>query len=105
MQDNILPIAIRVKGIFYRQLLFDKLYLSAIILKMEAKYPRIGKELKKWRTESELRQEDAARTIGIKQPFYSSIEKGKKDPSIRVLIFIHRHTKISLYDLLGLKEP
>jgi transcriptional regulator with XRE-family HTH domain len=77
----------------------------AIMLEMEAKYPRIGKELKKWRTTLELRQEDAARAIVIGQSFLSSIERGRKDPSIGVLLFIHRYTKISLYELLGLKEP
>jgi transcriptional regulator with XRE-family HTH domain len=76
----------------------------AIIFEMEAKYPRIGKELRKWRKALGLNQEDAGRAIGIGQSFVSSIETGTKDPSIQVLIFIHRHTKIPLHELLGLKE-
>ena len=75
----------------------------AIVIEMEAKYPRIGKELKKWR--GKMRQEDACLSFGIEQSFYSEIERGKKDPSIETLIRIHQHTKVSLYDLLGLKDP
>jgi transcriptional regulator with XRE-family HTH domain len=75
------------------------------MFKMEAKYPRIGKELKKWRTRKGLNQTQAAQAIGISQPFVSQIETEQKDPSIKVLIFIHLHTGKSLYDLLGLKEP
>ena len=86
-------------------MLFDKLYLSAIILKMEARYPKIGKALKKWRTGEGYSQAVAGKMIGIKQPFVSSIERGKKDPSIEVLVYIHRQTKIPLYELLGLKGP
>ena len=72
---------------------------------MKAKYPRIGKELKIWREIHDLNQTVAARAVGISQSFLSQIENGQKDPSVRVLIFIHRHTRISLYELLGLKEP
>ena len=77
----------------------------AIIIEMKAKYPKIGKVIRKWREDEDLRQIDVARAIGIKQPFLSNIETGKKDPSLEVLVFIHIRTKISLYELLGLKDP
>ncbi len=53
--------------------------------------------LMKWRIESGLSQEDAARAIGIAQPYFSELESGKKNsPSFQTLEAISRGTGIPM---------
>jgi len=51
-------------------------------------YETVGKNLKRLRTERGLCQIDLAMVLGIKQPYYSQLESGKKEISLEQLIKI-----------------
>lgn len=51
-------------------------------------YEIIGKNLKRLRKERGLYQIDLAMVLGIKQPYYSQLESGKKEISLEQLIKI-----------------
>ena len=51
-------------------------------------YETVGKNLKRLRKERGLYQIDLAMVLGIKQPYYSQLESGKKEISLEQLIKI-----------------
>ena len=51
-------------------------------------YEIVGKNLKRLRKERGLYQIDLAMVLGIKQPYYSQLESGKKEISLEQLIKI-----------------
>ena len=55
----------------------------------------VGKNIKLFRINAGLKQKDLANTIGVKDSYLSTIESGKKEPSLTLL------KKISFNILLG----
>jgi len=62
----------------------------------------IGTVLERIRTARGQTQEQFAGTLKISRGFYSEIETGSKDPSIKTLRTISRRLKVSADVLLGL---
>jgi transcriptional regulator with XRE-family HTH domain len=61
----------------------------------------LGKRLKKARMSLGLQQKEMAEGIGVKPPYISSLETGKRsNPSIALLFYLSRHYHISLDYLL-----
>jgi len=56
----------------------------------------IGTAIKKLRVRKTLNQQDFANRIGITQTYLSQIENGHKRPSLEVLEFIAKDSKIPL---------
>lgn len=59
------------------------------------------KSLKAWRSHMGLGQRDAARLLGISQPFYAMVELGKRRPIAPKAANISRVTGVPLANVLG----
>ena len=64
-------------------------------------YQVIGKKLKELREMKELSQEDLAIILGIKQPYYSQLENGKKKITIEQITKIANEFDLPLDWFLG----
>lgn len=59
----------------------------------------LGKNLKKYRLESGLTQEELAEKVGIHPTYVGKLESGKNNPSAKLLFKISRALKIKLYNI------
>ena len=76
-----------------------------IISDMTAKYPKVGPKIADWIERTGLNQDEVAEALGIKQSMISLLINGHRDPSLKVLIRIHKHTGADLYEMLDLDPP
>ncbi len=60
---------------------------------------RLGKNLKRYRLQKDLTQEELAEIVGIHPTYVGKLESGKNNPSVIMLFKISRALKISLCDL------
>ncbi len=58
-----------------------------------------GKNLKKYRLESNLTQEKLAELVGIHPTYVGKLETGKSNPSVKMLFRLTRAMKIKLPEL------
>jgi transcriptional regulator with XRE-family HTH domain len=63
-------------------------------------YGRLGKAIIKLRKKNNLSQENLALNCYIDRSYLSEIEKGKANPSFKVLFKISRRLKIKLWQLM-----
>ncbi|PIV09327.1 transcriptional regulator [Candidatus Roizmanbacteria bacterium CG02_land_8_20_14_3_00_36_15] len=63
-------------------------------------YRRLGKEIIKLRKKNNLSQEQLALDCYIDRSYLADIEKGKANPSLKVLYKIARRLKIKLWQLM-----
>lgn len=60
---------------------------------------KLGKNIKKYRLESNLTQEQLAEIVGIHPTYVGKLEMGKNNPSVKMLFKITRALKISFCDI------
>ena len=60
---------------------------------------RLGKNLKKYRIESNLTQEQLAEIVGIHPTYVGKLEAGKNNPSVKMLFRISRALRIKLANI------
>lgn len=59
----------------------------------------LGKNLKRYRLEQGLTQEELAEKVGIHPTYVGKLEAGKNNVSVKMLFKISRALKITLYDI------
>ena len=59
----------------------------------------LGKNLKKYRLDNNLTQEQLAEIVGIHPTYVGKLEAGKNNPSVKMLFRISRALKIKLSDV------
>ena len=67
---------------------------------MAINYESIGKQIKKYRTQKGISQEDLGRIISTNNEHLSRVETGTKYPSLELLILIANALDVSADDLL-----
>lgn len=60
---------------------------------------RLGKNLKKYRIEANLTQEQLAEIVGIHPTYVGKLEAGKNNPSVKMLFKISRALRIKLINI------
>lgn len=60
---------------------------------------KLGKNIKRYRLEAKLTQENLAEIVGIHPTYVGKLECGKNNPSVRMLYRITRALKITFCDL------
>ena len=65
----------------------------------------VGGRLTRWRKAQGLSQQELARKIGISQAFVSSLELGRKQPSLQVLEELSRAMNVPIEVLLSNPPP
>lgn len=83
---NKVPMEIYIIGTFY------KLEVSLLLT--------LGNRIKYVRKTNKLNQVEFAKIIGVSQGTLSEIEKGKYNPSLEIIISIHKNFKVNLEWLL-----
>jgi transcriptional regulator with XRE-family HTH domain len=66
---------------------------------------RTGRKISMFRRYRNLTQTELAKAVGISRGYLAAIEKGRKEPSIRVLSRIAKVLKIELSELLRHSSP
>lgn len=67
---------------------------------MKAESQKLGKNLKRIRTEKGISQGDIARAIGMDKGFISNIENGKTNPTLATIAKLAKAIRISTDELL-----
>lgn len=71
--------------------------ISVYIAKMNTKIlENLGRNLRKYRKECNLTQEQLAEKVGIHPTYVGKLESGKNNPSVKMLFKISRALKIKL---------
>ncbi len=71
--------------------------ISVYIAKMNTKIlENLGRNLRKYRKECNLTQEQLAEKVGIRPTYVGKLESGKNNPSVKMLFKISRALKIKL---------
>lgn len=65
---------------------------------------RLGENLRKYRLESNLTQEQLAELVGIHPTYVGKLESGKNNPSVKMLYKITRAMKINLCDIFDFEK-
>jgi len=60
---------------------------------------KVGEKIKKIRKEKDLSQEKLALEAGLNRAYIGYIERGERNPSIRVVAKIAKVLKVKLYEL------
>ena len=68
---------------------------------MAIDYKSIGKQIKKYRTQKGISQEELGRIISVNSEHLSRVETGRKYPSLELTIMIANALEVSVDDLLG----
>ena len=68
-------------------------YVRLVIMKSESK--KLGKNLKRIRTEKNISQGDIARALGVSRGFISNIENGKTNPTLTTIAKLAKAVGIS----------
>lgn len=79
-------------------LFFNILVLYTTTMKHESE--RLGKNLKRIRTEKKISQGDIARTLNVSRSFISNIENGKTNPTLFTIAKIAQALKVTTSDLM-----
>lgn len=65
---------------------------------------RLGENLRKYRLESNLTQEQLAELVGIHPTYVGKLESGKNNPSVKMLYKITRAMNINLCDIFDFEK-
>jgi putative transcriptional regulator len=60
----------------------------------------LGRNIAKWRKKRGFNQRELAREVGISEDYLSMIERGKRNPHIRVIVQIAFIIEVELKELL-----
>lgn len=61
---------------------------------------KLGRNLKRIRTEKNMSQGDIARALGVDRGYISNIENGKRNPTLATIAKIAQALKVSVDELL-----
>ena len=61
---------------------------------------KLGKNLKRIRTEKGISQGDIVRSVGIDRAFVSNIENGKTNPTLATIVKLAKAINVSVDELL-----
>ena len=64
---------------------------------LHMKYESIGRNIRKYRTEHKLKQDELAEKAGLSSNYIGMVERGEKIPSLESLINILNSLEISAY--------
>ena len=67
---------------------------------MKSESAKLGKNLKRIRTEKGITQGDIVRTLGVSRSFVSNIENGKTNPTLATIARLAKVIKVSVSELL-----
>ena len=67
---------------------------------MKNESEKLGKNLKRIRTEKAISQGDIARSFGVSRGFISNIENGKTNPTLSTITKLAKAIRVSSYELL-----
>ena len=67
---------------------------------MESEPVKLGKNLKRLRTEKGFTQADIAKAVGVTCPYLSNIENGKVNPTLLTLAKLANALKINIEELI-----
>jgi len=67
---------------------------------MESEAQKLGKNLKRIRTEKGISQSDVAESLGVSRGFISNIEKGKTNPTLATIVRLANAIEASSDELL-----
>lgn len=67
---------------------------------MQHEQIKLGKNLKRIRTEKGISQGDIARTLGVGRSFITNIENGKTNPTLATIAKLAKAIGISVGDLM-----
>jgi len=73
---------------------------SGILVDMKSESAKLGKNLKRIRTEKGITQGDIVRTLGVSRSFVSNIENGKTNPTLSTISNIAKALSVSTDELL-----
>ena len=73
---------------------------GGIVEDMKSESAKLGKNLKRIRTEKGITQGDIVRTLGISRSFVSNIENGKTNPTLSTISSIAKALSVSTDELL-----
>lgn len=68
---------------------------------MQKDSAKLGKNLKKIRTEKGISQGDIVRTLGVSRSFVSNIENGKTNPTLATISKLAKALGVSIKDLVN----
>ena len=67
---------------------------------MKNEAEKLGKNLKRIRTEKDISQVDVARLLGVSRGFVSNIESGKTNPTLATIVRLANAVGVSSNELL-----
>lgn len=67
---------------------------------MKSMSEKLGRNLKRIRTEKNMSQGDIARALGVDRGYISNIENGKRNPTLATIAKIAQVLKVSADELL-----
>ncbi len=67
---------------------------------MKSESAKLGKNLKRIRTEKEITQGDIVRALGVSRSFVSNIENGKTNPTLATITKLSQAIGVSTDELL-----
>lgn len=67
---------------------------------MKSESAKLGKNLKRIRTEKGITQGDIVRTLGFSRSFVSNIENGKINPTLATIAKLAKAVSVSVNELL-----
>ena len=67
---------------------------------MQKESAKLGKNLKRIRTEKSITQGDIVRTLGVSRSFVSNIENGKTNPTLATIAKLAKAVGVSVDELL-----
>lgn len=73
---------------------------GGIMLIMASEAQKLGKNLKRIRTEKGISQGDIARSFGLDKAFISNIENGKTNPTLATITKLAKAVGVSVEELL-----
>jgi transcriptional regulator with XRE-family HTH domain len=68
-------------------------------------YETLGKNIRKWRDQRGLSQEDLANLVGLTRTSLTNIENGRQHPPLYTFCEIADQLKVSILELLPNQEP
>jgi transcriptional regulator with XRE-family HTH domain len=67
---------------------------------MKSMSEKLGRNLKRIRTEKKMSQGDIARALGVDRGYISNIENGKRNPTLATITKLAEALKVSVDELL-----
>jgi len=67
---------------------------------MKSEAEKLGKNLKRIRTEKSISQSDIANSLGVSRGFISNIENGKTNPTLATIARLAKAVGVSVDELL-----